>query len=71
MAFQTPPVLEIMRETLVTLDEAMSRQIRQALRLTGGKSHGAGGAAEILGINPNTLRSRMRKLSLPFGTGGK
>jgi len=49
---------------LLTLDEAMSRQIRQALQRCNGKVSGPGGAAQLLGINPNTLRSRMRKLGL-------
>lgn len=49
---------------LLTLDQAMSRQIRQALQKCNGKISGAGGAAQLLGINPNTLRSRMRKLGL-------
>jgi len=43
------------------------RYIERVLRHTGGKIHGPGGAAEIMGINPNTLRSRMRKLGIPFG----
>ncbi len=34
--------------------------------LTGGKIHGPGGAGELLGINPNTLRYKMRKLGIPF-----
>ncbi len=49
---------------LLTLDQAMSRQIRQALQRCNGKISGTGGAAQLLGINPNTLRSRMRKLGL-------
>lgn len=49
-----------------TLDEAMSRHIRRVLRLTGGRIFGSGGAAELLGINPNTLRGRMRKLGILF-----
>lgn len=49
---------------LLTLDEAMSRQIRQALQRCNGKVSGPGGAAQLLEINPNTLRSRMRKLGL-------
>jgi transcriptional regulator with GAF, ATPase, and Fis domain len=49
---------------LCELDEAMSRHIRKALRRTKGKVYGPGGAAELLGINPNTLRSRMRKLGI-------
>ncbi len=53
-------------DSIVALDEAMSRQIRQALRISNGKISGAGGAAQLLGINPNTLRSRMRKLGISF-----
>ena len=34
--------------------------------MTGGKIHGPGGAGELLGVNPNTLRNRMRKLGIPF-----
>jgi len=34
--------------------------------MTGGKIHGPGGAGELLGMNPNTLRYRMRKLGNPF-----
>jgi transcriptional regulator with GAF, ATPase, and Fis domain len=49
---------------LLTLDEAMSRQIRQALQRSNGKVSGPGGAAQLLGINPTTLRSRMRKLGI-------
>jgi DNA-binding NtrC family response regulator len=51
-------------QALVPLDEAISRHIRTALRRTKGKIYGPGGAAELLGINPNTLRSRMRKLGI-------
>lgn len=45
----------------------MAEHIRRVLRMTKGKIYGPGGAAELLDINPNTLRSRMRKLSIPFG----
>jgi transcriptional regulator with GAF, ATPase, and Fis domain len=55
---------------LLTLDEAMSQHIEQALQLTGGKISGPHGAAQLLGINPNTLRSRMRKLGIPFTGSG-
>jgi DNA-binding NtrC family response regulator len=62
--------LSAVNHNLLTLDEAMSQHIRQALQLTGGKISGHNGAAHLLGINPNTLRSRMRKLGIPFnGTG--
>ena len=49
---------------LVTLEELEREHIRRTLAQTGGKLYGSGGAAEILGINANTLRSRMRKLGL-------
>jgi transcriptional regulator with GAF, ATPase, and Fis domain len=50
----------------ITLDEAVSMHIRKALKRSNGKIHGPGGAAERLGINPTTLRSRMSKLGIPF-----
>jgi len=52
------------------LDEAISKHIKRALHLTGGKISGQNGAARILGINPNTLRNRMRKLKIPFSANG-
>jgi len=48
------------------LDTVTSRHIRQVLEHSGGKIHGPGGAGELLGINPNTLRYKMRKLGIPF-----
>jgi transcriptional regulator with GAF, ATPase, and Fis domain len=50
----------------LTLDEAMSLHIRRALQAANGKISGARGAAQLLGINANTLRSRMRKLGISF-----
>lgn len=47
-----------------SLDEAMIRHIRQALILAKGKISGRNGAAQLLKINPNTLRSRMRKFGI-------
>jgi transcriptional regulator with GAF, ATPase, and Fis domain len=49
------------------LDEAMSRHILRVLEMTKGKVHGKGGAAEVLGINPSTLRNRMNQLRIPYG----
>ena len=46
------------------LDEMMALHIRRALSNTNGRIHGANGAAELLGINPSTLRSRMKKLGI-------
>jgi len=47
-----------------SLDDAISKHIRDALSLTHGKIHGEEGAARLLKINPNTLRSKMRKLGI-------
>ena len=52
---------------LPTLDEINAMHIRRALELAKGKINGPGGAAEILGIRPNTLRKRMQKLGIPYG----
>jgi transcriptional regulator with GAF, ATPase, and Fis domain len=49
------------------LNEAMSQHIRRVLKMTKGKVHGKGGAAEVLGINPSTLRNRMNQLGIPYG----
>jgi transcriptional regulator with GAF, ATPase, and Fis domain len=48
----------------MSLDHAMKAHIMQALRATEGRIEGAHGAAARLGINPHTLRARMRKLGI-------
>jgi transcriptional regulator with GAF, ATPase, and Fis domain len=50
--------------SLPTLEEMERSHIERALQLARGKLHGVGGAADVLGINPSTLRSRMKKLGL-------
>jgi len=52
---------------LTTIDEAMRQHIEQALTATAGRIEGKRGAAAILGINPHTLRARMRKLQIDWG----
>ena len=49
---------------LQTLDEAMAEHIKRALAVTRGRIEGENGAAALLGINPHTLRARMRKLNV-------
>ncbi|MGI2260087.1 sigma-54 interaction domain-containing protein [Shewanella sp. GXUN23E] len=51
-------------DKLVPLDVMMQKYISHALKVCGGKIYGAGGAAEMLAINPNTLRSKMKKLGI-------
>jgi formate hydrogenlyase transcriptional activator len=50
-----------------TLDEIAASHIRRALAVTERKIHGPKGAGELLGLNPNTLRNRMKRLGIPFG----
>ncbi len=49
-----------------TLDEVTINHIQKVLLKSDGKIHGKGGAAELLGINPNTLRNRMNKLGIKY-----
>jgi formate hydrogenlyase transcriptional activator len=56
-----PDAVPVVDERILTLDEHEQQQIRRALEEAGGKIHGPGGAASLLGINASTLRSRMEK----------
>jgi len=47
-----------------TLDEMETEYIKTTLLELNGKISGPGGAAERLGINPSTLRSRIKKLGI-------
>ena len=47
-----------------TLDEVQREHIRLACESCGWKIDGVGNAADMLDINPNTLRSRMKKLGI-------
>jgi transcriptional regulator with GAF, ATPase, and Fis domain len=48
----------------VELDEVQRRHIMRVLKQTFWRIEGAKGAAAILGINPGTLRSRMKRLGI-------
>ena len=58
-------------ETNLTLNEMEADHIRQILEKAGGRVEGEQGAAALLGMNPGTLRHRMRKLRIPFGRTAK
>jgi transcriptional regulator with GAF, ATPase, and Fis domain len=45
-------------------DGGVRRLIEGALEASGGRIHGAGGAAERLGLRPTTLQAKMRKLGV-------
>lgn len=47
-----------------TLEEAMRRHIEAALVRCNGRIEGERGAARLLAIHANTLRSRMHKLGI-------
>ena len=49
---------------LGTLDEVQRDHIVAVLSACGGQIAGRGGAASILGMHPNTLRSRLKKLGI-------
>jgi len=51
----------------LALDQVMADHIRRVLDMTSGRVGGKGGAADLLKINPSTLRKRMRKLGILFG----
>ena len=48
----------------VTLVEIEKRHIRTVLDTTRWRIEGGGGAAQLLGLKPSTLRSRMLKLGI-------
>jgi formate hydrogenlyase transcriptional activator len=48
----------------MTLAEVESRHIRAVLEETSWRIDGAKGAAKVLGVHPNTLRSRMARLNI-------
>jgi formate hydrogenlyase transcriptional activator len=50
--------------TASNLDDVQREHILSVLRSTGGVVEGSKGAALILGVHPNTLRSRMKKLGI-------
>jgi formate hydrogenlyase transcriptional activator len=56
-------------EDFLSLDILTRQHIKKALKITDGKVHGQLGAAQLLGLNPSTLRHRMRKLGIRHGRG--
>jgi transcriptional regulator with GAF, ATPase, and Fis domain len=54
-------------EGTLVLDDVISSHIRKVLNIADGQVGGNGGAAEILKINPSTLRKKMSKLGIKYG----
>lgn len=59
--------LTIDSEEFSTLDAVQKNHIELVMKHCRGKVNGPGGAASILGVNPNTLRARMKKLGIAYG----
>ncbi len=51
-------------QPIKTIDENDREYILKILKHTKGKISGDGGAAELLGLPPSTLNSRMKKLGI-------
>ncbi|MFZ0451162.1 MAG: sigma-54-dependent Fis family transcriptional regulator [Desulfatiglandaceae bacterium] len=66
-AIEVPRVPPLENGDTLGLDAVVSRHIRRVLKTAKGRIGGKGGAADLLQINPSTLRKRMRKLDIPFG----
>ena len=62
--FDVPKIEQSSADQTGTLGEVEKRRIIEALNTTGWQVSGKDGAAEILGINPKTLESRMQKLGI-------
>lgn len=57
-------ILQQQEDQFPTLDEFITSHIKNVLKITKGKISGIRGAAELMQINPNTLRNRMAKLDI-------
>lgn len=67
----TPVAIRNDMERPAQLNELIRNHIEMTMQMTKGKIEGTEGAAELLGINPSTLRHKMRKLSIQFGRKAK
>jgi transcriptional regulator with GAF, ATPase, and Fis domain len=63
------PVVKICSADGDELKRQERDSIATALKQTGGKIFGPGGAAELLGMKPTTLASRIKALGLQRKTG--
>jgi transcriptional regulator with GAF, ATPase, and Fis domain len=64
MLDHTPLPAQLPAPDPVTLQQSQRAYILQVLEQTGWRIRGSGGAAELLGIKPTTLESRMQKLDI-------
>ena len=62
IAGEASPVPRILTATQIA--EFERENVERALEQSGWKISGSGGAAELLGLNPNTLSSRLKALGI-------
>ncbi len=55
------------QEAPLKLDEAIALHLSKVLKITNGRIRGPGGAAELLGVNPSTLKWRLDRLCIKHG----
>ena len=60
----TPGAPDFLGQSMTALEAVETAHIRRVLERTGWMIEGERGAAVLLGLNPSTLRGRMRKLGL-------
>ena len=63
---EAPQIFEQSDDEIKKLDDIIAAYIHKVLIKTDGQIHGPDGAAELLGINPSTLRSRIKKLGIQY-----
>lgn len=59
--------IEIAPIKTYNLDTIMAHHISSVMKITKGKINGTDGAAKLLGVNPSTLRNKMKKLGISYG----
>ncbi len=64
---QIDPVYPDPKPESMDLSAVISIHIQKVLHQCDGKIEGNHGAAQLLNLNPSTLRTRMKKLDIPFG----
>jgi len=69
----TPKAVEVREDKdddeIIPFDDMISQYIVKVLRITGGRIEGPNGAAKLLNLKPNTLRSKIKKLNILFDKG--
>jgi transcriptional regulator with GAF, ATPase, and Fis domain len=55
----------------LSLNKTIEVHIQKALEIAGGKVEGKNGAAELLSVNPSTLRNKMKKMGISYGRKNK